>query len=189
MVSIPPKTRWSYYFKMVDDILVNKDVIKIACEMVGIDFLNIAELNYATKFCDALKLMQDLITMLEGDKQCTISNVLPQIVSLKNKLSKKRHQQFIFIDNLIADIDSRFKHVVDPRDSDFNLIYSLATYLDPKTHKYLSSQSLKVYGDLAEKFLHETLSDSVDSTKIIDFDDLDLGSEDVYTEENSEITT
>ena len=48
----------------------------------------------------------------------------------------------------------RFEHVTDPQSPKFNVIYSLATFLDPKTYKLMYSASLISFRNASIEAIH-----------------------------------
>ena len=122
---------------MVESVISNKEIIKQACQMIKIDFLTLKETELAEKFIETAKLINCLITKLQGAKYITISLVLPHLISLQNKIQKITSPGSIFTHNFNKDVNVRLSSVLNPFHPDFNPVYSVVTYLDPNTHKFM----------------------------------------------------
>lgn len=174
MIQLPPKTRWFYNYKMVNSLIENQSDIKIACEMIKIDYLTIQEISDAQHFLKVTVLVKSLIELFEKNYESTISKCIPKLISCRNKLMKLIKPESKYASNLIKDIALRLESILNPSASDFNVVYSLASYLDNNTNKLMSSADLVIYKNLAEKYIGEKLIfESIPQN--VDFGDYELG--------------
>ena len=106
-----------------------------------------SELDKLSIIKQILELFAIFIKKIEADKTVSISVVLPELLNIKAKLKKMLPSGILedWIQNLLKDIDNRFKFALDPDDISFNIVYSLATFLDPKYFPIVKKKDAKRY--------------------------------------------
>lgn len=156
---IPLQTRWVYQFQMLRHFITNKGILREAMDMLGMNFIDITELKLIEDAVIILEEFAVFIHTIEADKTVTISEVLLSLVSIRNKISKKIHSTSNltlkqWLKNILLDMEFRFEHVTDPQSPKFNVIYSLATFLDPRTFKLMYSPSLMSFRNASIEAIH-----------------------------------
>lgn len=134
---LPAKTRWAYHFHVVKRLLELKDGIRrLIDEEIVEDVQNLTPVQWrsAKAFQDILEPFSTAITDLEGDQYVTLSRVIPFLVNIKMSLADpiRTGNLVSFAQKLGRLMDTRFRFIFDFRHVDFEPLYAMATFLDPR---------------------------------------------------------
>lgn len=165
---LPPQTRWIYQLEMVNLIQKYNEHYKHCCESIlGIDYLVLSEIEKIAVIKDVLELFNVFIRKIEADKTVSISLVLPQLLKIKTILKKKADNDIldVWVKNLLKDIDYRFKFALDSNSDSFQIIYALATFLDPRYHFIMKKKEAKHLYSKVMAFLEEIYAMPVEQVK------------------------
>lgn len=169
-ISLPPKTRWLYHFELVSKFLQIKASIDHCCESILlIDSIPLTKTKVLENVQTILRYYKDCTELLQYSNSQTLSNVIPVLFGLESHLKNyvELECQLIsnFSKNLLSDYKTRFKHVIDPKCSNFQIKYCLATFLDPETRFYLSN--LYELNSTAINFIKNKFTDYNDCMEVI----------------------
>ena len=135
---LPPATRWTYHYELIKSFLANAEEIPYICSLIKIDNISVSDYDSLKKLSAILELYK--IKTLEFEStNCKLSDTIVYHLTLMCEL-KEIDDGGIFsklIQKLIGDLVTRIKHIFDPKNEKFCLVYGLATFLDPSTKQYL----------------------------------------------------
>ena len=154
--------RWLFYYDVLESFITSKNEIDHCCsEILKIDTISNSAHYIILELHEILKIYKKHTIKLQAERYPTLPLVLPSIVLIMFELEEnKKEIQHInnFIDFLISDLKKRTNLITSPivnpsPSSNYNLAYSLSTFLDPRCHRYLSLPHLIQCKELAYKFL------------------------------------
>lgn len=175
---VPPLTRWQYYNQMCSSLLKIKSHIPNICNLAQTDNLTIDEYKSIEKLNATFEIYSKLILKFEKDNSL-VSEVIPGILTLMVEL-KNSNLHTDFSEELQKDLLKRTKCIFDPISKHFNLIFALATYLDPVHRQYmdieLNNLSLPELKRVVKESLAKICSNSTNQPKRAksDFSVLDI---------------
>ena len=137
------KTRWAYNYPVLKRLLELKDAIQELFDKEIVDDIeNITDTQgrNAKFLLEILEPFWNTITELEGENYVTLSKVIPSLLEIRfclQELSRGPRFACSVCKRLIQLLREKFQHVFDPKSGDFEPIYALATFLDPKLSRAL----------------------------------------------------
>lgn len=140
--------------------LDNWEPARHCCEnILGIDFISLSDKNIISGLVLILAEYKMKIKIFESNKDINISKVLTGLYEIKLLLEEQSPINNLekFSKVLIKDFDKRFACVFDSSSRDFCKYFSLATYLDPTTHKYINIKAFKELKEYCEVFFNAYL--------------------------------
>ncbi|XP_045457255.1 zinc finger BED domain-containing protein 4-like [Melitaea cinxia] len=176
--------RWNGTYHMVERLLKIKDSISLYACKHDIPQISPEEWLTLNKIIAVLTPFEEITTILTKMKTC-ISSVIPLIHVLKHKLRIERDShktnQYIanFIIKLIGEVNVKFCDLSN------NMLYSLATYLDPryKSKFFNEIEKEQVQSELLRLLMLRDLSNV---SAMSDIDDDDDGDDREDGDDNSE---
>lgn len=133
---LPPETRWQYCYQMLTSLITIRASLPHLCSLAGIDNLSVLQYQEIESLLKILELYSIQIKEFEN-KNSKLSDAIPAIMNLDAELTDKNsHKEFIL--KLQQDLRKRTKCMFDPKDTTFNSIFALSTFLDPHVKKYLN---------------------------------------------------
>jgi hypothetical protein len=137
-------TRWNSFYYVLKRVLLLKSAIIDVCRdrLWGIDF-DWAEVE---KFVAFLKPLATATTYLEGDYP-TAAAVIPEILSLQEHFVNAKETDASLrriSDQVLAELQTRFKTIMNVTDDDFDMTCLMCTMLNP-------SKTLELPGELFDE--------------------------------------
>ena len=140
---------------MVEKFIANIKGIKKICEVIQIDYLKVSEQKTLEELLPLLYAYKKSIKILEASYEITISKVITQMIVLKHELTNRKDSASIsnLVKVLLEEFEDRFQFIFNDKHEKFNELYSLASFLDPQTHKYMRIPAISSIYEFATNFV------------------------------------
>lgn len=156
-ITLAPDTRWIYQY-MVIDLFFKFDKVYKHCaeEILKINFLLTTEVQLLKNMQTVFDLFSKFVKKVEGQQKVTVSHVLPKLIKIKKKLDELKSNALIknWVKNIEKDLDSRFEHILKINSPNFDVIYSLAFFMDPNNFHLTKKKKLKPYVKEAIRYIN-----------------------------------
>ena len=140
---LPSPTRWLYHFNTVQRFLEQVDYLPMMCSLANIDSLSLSMIEKLRDLQDILIVYKNKIILFES-RSSKLSSVIPEILSLMLKLNSIQNPIDELAQELLKDFIAKTEFIFNIDNGKFNKIYSIATFLDPTTRKYLKIPDFSV---------------------------------------------
>ena len=147
------QTRWHSELDMSKAIveaseLEDKPLAKLTEEMNWNMEMSVADIRCLKQYNQIMEPFANKTNLLGGEKYSTIQLVLPTLLEMSSHLTEVARSAtgsvHSYCEAFKLELNTVFKHVLEPHSSNFISIYHAATFLDPVFSQILSSDQMKI---------------------------------------------
>ena len=133
-IKLPSRTRWLFHTEVFERLIELKDQMPTLCLKANVQLISLSDFEQISEILGILNVYKKLHLSMEKT-DALLSSVIPSILNLSRYLVKfdSKHLEIKeFALELERDLKLRFRDIFDPSYMRFNIIYGIATYLDPQ---------------------------------------------------------
>ena len=161
------KTRWHSDLEMSKSLVEaaekeDKPLSKLTEGMGWQMEITVADVRMLKLYNSIMEPFSNKTNLLGGEKYSTIQLVLPTLMELLNHLEESGSSAGggvqRYCKKLKSEMEQYFRHVLDPKCSEFDPIYYMATFLDPIFSQVLTPEQSKIAVDALKIRMKEEMS-------------------------------